>query len=453
MIKRTSFKIHIMSIRLVLVRHGLSSFNEKGLIQGRTDDSYLTDKGYEQATRVGGVLSKIKFDEIFSSPLARAAETAITINKSLEKDQNIVFDKDLLEVDLNSWSGLTINEIKKKSPEIYSIWKNDPENLTLQKDNEKNYQPIQELFDQADTFISKILKRYLDKDNATILIVGHNAILRCLILSLIGKPKKGFRKIRLDNASLSILNISKQNNAIKTQVECLNQTAHLNKKSPNKIGDSRIFLIRHGETNWNKEGRFQGQIDIPLNTNGKEQARKTHNYLKEINFNKAFSSSMSRPFETAQIILQKIQNLEIIKIESLKEISHGLWEGKLEEEIKIEWPYLLKNWHENPEEVIMPKGESIKDVSERSVKAFKEICLSQDDNDITLVVAHDAVNKTLICDILGLDYSNIWMIKQGNGGITVIDIFNDPDKDHVISAMNITSHLGGIFDSTVSGAL
>ena len=63
------------------------------------------------------------------------------------------------------------------------------------------------------------------------------------------------------------------------------------------------------------------------------------------------------------------------------------------------------------------------------------------------------MNKTLICNILGLDSSNIWMIKQGNGGITVIDIFNDSKKDNVISALNITTHLGGILDSTVSGAL
>ena len=61
-----------MTIRLVLVRHGLSSFNAKGLIQGRTDDSILTDEGYEQAQKAGKALSKINFDKIYSSPLVRA---------------------------------------------------------------------------------------------------------------------------------------------------------------------------------------------------------------------------------------------------------------------------------------------------------------------------------------------------------------------------------------------
>ncbi len=442
-----------MSIRLVLVRHGLSSFNEKGLIQGRTDDSYLTDKGYEQAFMSGEALSGINFNKIYSSPLVRAAETAKTIQKNLKVKHNIIYDKNLLEVNLSSWSGLTIKEIKNKYPENYLLWKNDPESLKLKNDKNLSYQPIQELYDQANKFIKNIIKIYLEKDEANILIIGHNAILRCLILSLIGRPKKGFRKIKLDNASFSILNILKQRNSYKTQVECLNQTSHLNKKIPDQIGDSRIFLVRHGETNWNKEGRFQGQINIPLNSNGKNQAKKASKYLKEINFNKAFSSSMDRPYETAQIILQNNSNLEITKIEKLVEISHGLWEGKLENEIKKQWPKLLKNWHEKPEEVIMPEGESIKEVSERSVKAWGEICLAQKNKDLTLLVAHDAVNKTLICNILGLDFSNIWMIKQGNGGITIIDIFNDPQKDNVISALNITTHLGGIIDSTASGAL
>ena len=442
-----------MVLRLVFVRHGLSSFNEKGLIQGRTDDSYLTDKGYEQAFKSGEALSKINFDKIYSSPLIRAAETAKTINKRFKKEHNIIYDKNLLEVDLSSWSGLPINEIKNKYPDIYPIWKNDPENLTLKSIDNITYQPIQELYNQANDFIKNIFEIYLEKPDSNILIIGHNAILRCLILSLIGQPKKGFRKIKLDNASFSIINISKNKKSYKTQIECLNQTSHLGKNIPNQIGDSRIFLIRHGETNWNKEGRFQGQIDIPLNENGKIQAKKVSKYLKEINFNKAFSSSMKRPYETAEIILQKRSGLKITKIDELIEISHGLWEGKLENEIKEKWPELLNNWHNKPEEVVMPEGESIKEVSERSIKAWDNISLIQSDNDLTLLVAHDAVNKTLICNILGIDYSNIWMIKQGNGGITVIDIFNDPQKDDVISALNITTHLGGILDSTASGAL
>ena len=442
-----------MSIRLVLVRHGLSSFNEKGLIQGRTDDSYLTDIGYEQALKSGKALSQINFDKIYSSPLKRAAETAKTIQKNLKVSKNIVYDENLLEVDLCKWSGLSINEIKNKYPENYLLWKNDPENLKLEGNDNLTYHPIQNLYFQANEFIKNILKIYLEENEANILVIGHNAILRCLILSLIGRPKKGFRKIKLDNASFSILNIFKQSNTFETQLECLNQTSHLNKKIPDQIGDSRIFLVRHGETNWNKEGRFQGQINIPLNNNGKDQAKKASEFLKDVNFNKAFSSSMDRPYETAKIILQNNSELEIRKIEKLVEISHGLWEGKLEKEIKKQWPELLKDWHENPEKVIMPEGECIADVSKRSVKAWEEICITQKNKDLTLLVAHDAVNKTLICNLLGIDFSNIWMIKQGNGGITIIDLFDDPKKDIVISALNITTHLGGVLDSTASGAL
>jgi len=153
-----------MTIRLVLVRHGQSSFNAKGLIQGRTDDSLLTDKGYEQALKAGKALSKINFDKIYSSPLVRAAETAKTIKKSFNKEQDIVFDDNLLEVDLSEWSGLKIDEIKNKFPEIYPIWKSDPENLTLKRKNNKTYKPIQELFFQATNFVEDFLKIVWNKN-------------------------------------------------------------------------------------------------------------------------------------------------------------------------------------------------------------------------------------------------------------------------------------------------
>jgi len=439
-----------MSMRLFLVRHGLSSFNKKGLIQGRIDESYLTDEGYKQAELTGGILNQIKFDQIYSSPLKRAAETAKEIEKCFEENFDIHYDKNLLEVDLHKWSGLTSKDIKNKFKDSYLIWKNDPEQLELKNEDNITYRPIQDLFEQAKVFIQHLQEKNKNKNNQNILIIAHNAILRCLILYLLKKPNKGFRKIRLDNASISIINISESKTSFNSQIECLNQTSHLNQKIPKKIGDSRIILIRHGETNWNKEGRFQGQIDIPLNEKGIEQASKASKYLEDIKFTKAFSSSMKRPYETAKIIL-KDNNIQIEKIESLVEISHGLWEGKLEEEIKRTWPEMLKNWHEKPESVTMPEGESIKQVSIRAISAWNLICKSQQKNDITLLVAHDAVNKTLICNILGLSYSDIWMIKQGNGGITVIDIFKN--ENYVLSSLNITNHLGQIIDVTASGAL
>ena len=441
-----------MVLRLVFVRHGLSSFNKKGIVQGRSDESYLTKEGYEQAMLAGKALKNLSFSAIYSSPLVRAAETAKTIEKCFERNCDINLDERLLEVNLESWSGLSFEEIKNKYPEDYRKWKEDPENLILKNRDNINYQPINELFLQAKKFTDHLSNSYGIEEENNILIIAHNAILRCLILSLIKRPKKGFRKIKLDNASISILNLYKKKDLIKTQIECLNQTSHLGKNIPNKIGNSRIILVRHGETEWNREGRFQGQIDIPLNKNGKKQALSAASYLSDICFNKAFSSAMKRPYETAQIILNN-QKLNILKIEELVEISHGLWEGKLENEIKENWPKLLNDWHQNPEIVKMPEGESIKEVSERSIAAWQRICDNQNEDDISLVVAHDAVNKTLICKILGLNYSNIWMIKQGNGGITVIDIFHDPNKDNVVSALNITTHLGGILDSTAKGAL
>ena len=440
-----------MVLRLVFVRHGLSSFNKKGIVQGRSNDSYLTKEGYEQAESAGKVLNGINFDAIYSSPLIRASETANTIEKCFKKNYEIHLDENLLEVNLEKWSGFTIDEIKNKYPDDYLNWKNDPENLILKNKDNNNYQPIKDLYIQAKRFTDYLFLNYKSEEETNILIIAHNAILRCIILSLIKRPRKGFRKIKLDNASISIINIQKNKALINSQIECINQTSHLGKNIPSKIGKSRIIMVRHGETDWNKEGRFQGQIDIPLNENGKIQAKQASEYLKEISFNKAYSSSMVRPFETAKIILDN--DLKINKIDNLKEISHGLWEGKLEKEIKAKWPKLLDDWHHTPENVIMPEGESIREVAKRSISAWESICAAQEDNDITLLVAHDAVNKTLICHMLGLEFSNIWMIKQGNGGITVIDIFNDPKKDNVISSLNITNHLGSILDPTAKGAL
>ena len=442
-----------MTLRLIFVRHGLSSFNKEGRIQGRNDLSTLTEEGKLQAEEAGKIISSIPIDAIYSSPLQRASETTkIIINQHQSKLQATYTD-DLLEVDLGPWSGLTKNELKSLYPEKLTIWEKEPKELSLNREDGTKFQPIKELLFQAENFLKSLSKTYSDS-NKTILIVAHNAILRCLVLKLINEPSKGFRRLKLDNTSISIFNIEFNNwKDRQVQIECLNNIAHLQPSIPKKSSTKRIILVRHGETDWNKQGRFQGQIDIPLNQNGKAQALAASEFLKTISIQKAFSSSLSRPRETAQIILKEHPGIDISLKDNLKEIGHGKWEGKLESEIKSDWPDLLEEWKTLPEKVQMPDGENIKEVSTRSITGWIEICKDLKNDETALVVAHDAVNKTILCHLLGLTPSEIWMIKQGNGGITIIDLSEKEDQPDQITCLNITSHLGGVIDSTAAGAL
>ena len=442
-----------MTLRIIFVRHGLSSFNKEGRIQGRTDLSKLTKEGQLQAEAAGKIISSIPIDAIYSSPLQRASETTKIIIKQHKNKLEATYTDDLLEVDLAAWSGLTKDEIKKIYPEKLTTWDKEPKELSISREDGTKFQPIKELLSQSEQFLKSLFENH-SASNQTILIVAHNAILRCLILKLINEPSKGFRRLKLDNTSISICNIDFNNwQDRQVQIQCLNNIAHLKPSLPKKSNKKRIILVRHGETDWNKQGRFQGQIDIPLNQNGKAQAQAASEFLKNVSIQKAFSSSLSRPRETAQIILKEHPGIEISLKENLKEIGHGKWEGKLESEIKSDWPDLLQEWKIQPEKVQMPDGENIKEVSTRSIQGWIEICESLKNDETALVVAHDAVNKTILCHLLGLTPSEIWMIKQGNGGITIIDLSEKEDQPDQITCLNITSHLGGVIDSTAAGAL
>ncbi len=443
-----------MTLRLLLVRHGLSSFNREKRIQGRNNLSVLTPEGQVQACKTGEALASLSINAVYSSPLQRAAETTKELLGQFKGKVQPCFDQDLLEVDLEKWSGMTIEEVKAQYAEDYLTWQKDPLELTIQSHDGSTYKPIKNLIKQAQSFLKKIINSHLNSTDQTILIVGHNAILRCIILELLGQPLQGFRRIKLGNASISIINLQKHHKkAYQAQVECLNNISHLEPPLPLKGKDPRVILVRHGETQWNSEGRFQGQIDIPLNENGKSQALAAGSFLRSVRIDKAYSSSMSRPKETAELILKTHPNVKIKLENDLIEIGHGLWEGKLESEIKKSWNDLLKAWQDAPETVQMPEGETIQMVWDRAVNCWEKITSNISPDETVLIVAHDAVNKTILCHLLGLSPADIWMIKQGNGGITVIEISKDSNQPDVVSTLNSTSHLGGVLDSTVAGAL
>jgi probable phosphoglycerate mutase len=165
---------------------------------------------------------------------------------------------------------------------------------------------------------------------------------------------------------------------------------------------------------------------------------------------------MQRPKETAQIILQPHPSVQLQLRDGLREISHGLWEGKLEAEIEQLYPGELHRWRAVPAQVQMPKGENLQQVWERSVEAWQSVlaAVANQSKKTGLVVAHDATNKVLLCHILGLAPDHFWNFRQGNGAVSVIDYPQGPAGLPVLQAMNITTHLGGgILDNTAAGAL
>lgn len=448
-----AFSLVAVSLRLLLLRHGLSSFNVERRIQGRNDLSTLTATGEDQARRMGVALADVQIDAAYSSPLQRAAATTAGVLSVRQDGLAPVLDDGLLEIDLEPWSGLTADERAIKDPEGYATWRQRPEALELTRSDGTRYQPVTELMVQARAFLKCIIDRHPVTGDDTVLVVGHNAILRCLILVLLGEPQGGFRRLRLDNASLSVFNLSPGPNGYQVQIECLNSIAHLEPALPAKGSKARLILVRHGETDWNRQGRFQGQIDIPLNSNGHAQAEAARSFLEGVTLNRAYSSSMSRPRETAEGILKSHSGVSLTVTDGLMEIGHGLWEGKLESEIREGWEELLQAWKDAPETVQMPEGETIQDVWERSVECWNSIADGLDPSETALVVAHDAVNKTILCHLLGLAPKDIWSVKQGNGGVTVIDMPEDSSQPAVVSCLNLTSHLGGVLDRTAAGAL
>jgi len=449
-----------LATRVIIVRHGQSSYNSLKMIQGRCDESVLTEKGYEDARKVGAALSSLKFDAVYSSPLQRAKQTAEVILSYLPGSPELLAPSNLMEIDLPLWEKQCRQEVQEKFPEDYLCWKERPHEFCMvipTAEGSREHFPVLALYEQAQQFWKEILPRH---QGGTILIVAHNGINRCLITSALGIPPARYHSIQQSNCGINVLNFAGGWGEL-VQLESLNQTSHLGNPLPTPREGHRglrLLLVRHGETEWNRVSRFQGGIDVPLNDNGRAQAQQAAEFLKDVPIDFAISSPMLRPKETAEIILQPHPNVQLELQEEFREINHGLWEGKLESEIKQEYPDLLRQWQVAPETVQMPEGENLQQVWDRAVACWDAIAQSAGVSDTELktglVVAHDAINKVILCHVLGLSPASIWCIKQGNGAVTVIDYPHGLEKAPILQAMNITTHLsGGVLDKTAAGAL
>lgn len=203
---------------------------------------------------------------------------------------------------------------------------------------------------------------------------------------------------------------------------------------------TRVILVRHGETTWNREGRYQGQIDTPLSPFGIRQGEAVAAALRDLPLDAVYSSPLSRSYDTA-MMCARYHDLSVTKEPRLTEINHGEWEGMLAEEVRLRDAERLAEWHRDVTQVRMPGGETVEEVRQRAMDALRDIAL-QHDGQTVLIVAHDAVNKVILCSILDIPLDHFWQIKQDN---TCINVFEYDKGSYRMVLMNSTLHLGFLY--------
>ena len=212
---------------------------------------------------------------------------------------------------------------------------------------------------------------------------------------------------------------------------------------------TKFILIRHGETNWNREGRYQGQIDTALSDYGRNQGAKITTALESVPIDVCYSSPLKRSYDTAKMGLGE-RDITINTDDRLLEINHGAWEGLLASEVEKRWPDILEKWRTTVVDAQMPGGgENIVDVKNRAMEAFEEYAREHEGKTI-LVAAHDAINKAVLCAILDIDLSKFWQVKQDN---TCINVFEYENGKWRLVLMNSTAHLGFLFSGIEQAGL
>jgi len=176
---------------------------------------------------------------------------------------------------------------------------------------------------------------------------------------------------------------------------------------------TRLILIRHGETDWNVEGRWQGQIDVPLNENGREDARETAHSLEEAGIQAIYSSDLKRASETAKA-LGEATGLEIRTDARLREIHQGEWQGLLVSEIQERYNQRFEQRLKNPWAVAPPGGETVVEVQQRVFQALDDI-LQKHPEDTVAIVAHGFVIALLRVRLERKPVEQVWDLIPRSG--------------------------------------
>jgi phosphoserine phosphatase len=182
----------------------------------------------------------------------------------------------------------------------------------------------------------------------------------------------------------------------------------------------QIALIRPGSTDYDLQGRIQGNLDIPLNEKGREQAASAVECLKGRSLTALYSSAGQAAEETADLIGAALK-LKPKTIERLENMDHGLWQGMLIEDVKRKQPKVYKQWQDHPENVCPPEGEMLAEVTER-VDAILDKLLRKHRFGTIGLVAAEPLASVIRCRILGGEVGDLWKATHGCGRVEVFEV-------------------------------
>ncbi|AWK52371.1 histidine phosphatase family protein [Clostridium beijerinckii] len=198
-----------------------------------------------------------------------------------------------------------------------------------------------------------------------------------------------------------------------------------------------VLLIRHGETEWNTLGKFQGCTDIALSDEGIKQAKLLKNRLKG-DFDYIYASPLSRAFDTANILASGIDK-EVIIAPEIREINFGEWEGLTIHEIAEKYPEVFKAWRSDKTESYICGGDSsIHNAADRARKCILNIVSNHKGKKI-VIVAHGGIIKAGLIGIFGWDMTMYHKMALGNTCINTLT-FNENLKPALVG-LNDTDHL------------
>jgi len=200
---------------------------------------------------------------------------------------------------------------------------------------------------------------------------------------------------------------------------------------------TRIIFVRHGETIWNREGRCQGSSDIPLSETGHEQAEALAAALAREPVSAVYSSDLVRARQTADAIAAR-HRLPVLADARLRELNQGELEGESLTDMLATRPDLLKQWLDQPADVSMPGGESMRTLQARASRAFDDISRRHPDQTI-IIVGHGLSTRSLLCRLLEIDLNRFRCLRLDNASITEME-FNS--RGVVLVRINDTHHLG-----------